>query len=70
MRPVRSFGVSPPVQSNSFIIQNHLVVDWRHVLCMTPSPPPKSQRNNFKLWPKIYVLQCTLYARMNVHFRL
>ena len=68
--PVRSFAVIPPVQSNKFKIQNPPVVGWRQVLCMTPSPRQSPKENKFKLWPKIYVLQCTLYARVNVHLGL
>jgi len=56
LRPVRSFAVTPPVQSNNFKIQNPPVVGWRQVLCMTPSPRQSPKENKFKLWPKIYVL--------------
>ena len=55
-RPVRSFAVTPPVQSNNFKIQNPPVVGWRQVLCVTPSPRQSPKENKFKLWPKIYVL--------------
>jgi hypothetical protein len=68
LRPVRSFAVTPPVQSNNFKIQNPPVVGCQQVLCMTPSPCQSPKENKFKLWPKIYVLQCTLYTRMNAHF--
>jgi hypothetical protein len=37
------------------------------VLCITPSPHQSPKENKLKLRPKIYVLQCTLYASMNVH---
>ncbi len=77
---VRSFAVTPPVHSNIFKIQNPPVVQaflgftsWRQrlwqVLCMTPSPIQSPKENKLKLWPKIYVLQCTLYKRRNVHLR-
>ena len=36
---------------------------------MTPSPCQSPKENKLKLWPKIYVLQCTLYVHMNVHLR-
>ena len=60
------------MRSNNFKIQNPPVVGWRQVLCITPPPPPRQspKENKLKLWPKIYVLQCTLYARMNVHLGL
>jgi hypothetical protein len=34
---------------------------------MTPSPRQSPKENKLKEWPKIYVLQCTLYVLMNVH---
>ncbi len=37
------------------------------MLCITPSPRQSPKENKLKLRPKIYVLQCTLYARKNVH---
>ncbi len=37
------------------------------MLCMTPSPSQSPKENKIKLWPKIYVLQCMLFARVNVH---
>ena len=37
------------------------------MLCMTPSPSQSPKENKLKLRLKIYGLQCTLYARMNVH---
>ncbi len=43
-RPVRSFAVTPPVQSNNFKIPNPPVVGWRQVLCMTPFPQPESKK--------------------------
>jgi hypothetical protein len=64
---VRSFAVTPTVQSNNFKIQNPPVVGWRQVLCMTPSPRQSPKENKFKLWPKIYVLKCSLYTSMNAH---
>ena len=70
LRPVRSFAVTPPVQSNNSKIQNPPVVGWRQVLCITPSPRQSPKENKLKLRPKIYVLQCTWYAHMNVHLRL
>jgi hypothetical protein len=50
LMPVRSFAVTPPVQSNKFKIQNPLVVGWRQVLCMTPSPRQSPKENKLKLW--------------------
>jgi hypothetical protein len=47
--PVRSFAVTPPVQSNNFKIQNPPVVGWRQVLCMTP-PPARVQKKINKNW--------------------
>ncbi len=44
-----------------------MVVGWQQVLCITPSPRQSPKENKLKLRPKIYVLQCALYARMNVH---
>ena len=29
--------------------------------------PAQSKKKKIYLWPKIYVLQCTLYTLMNVH---
>ena len=66
---VRSFAVTPPVYSNNFKIQNPLVVGWRQVLCITPSPLQSPKENKLKLRLKIYVLQYKLYVRMNVHLR-
>jgi hypothetical protein len=39
------------------------------VLCITPSPRQSPKENKLKLRLKIYVLQCKLYACMNVHLR-
>jgi hypothetical protein len=51
----------------NFKIQNPPVVGWRQVLYMTPSTRQSPKENKLKLWPKIHVLQCTLYALMNLH---
>jgi hypothetical protein len=68
LRPVRSFAVTPPVQSNNFKIQNLSVVQaylrftsWRQVLCMIPSPIQSPIENKLKLWPKYiyYNVHCT-----------
>jgi hypothetical protein len=45
LRPVRSFAVTPPVQSNNFKIQNPPVEGWRQMLCMTPSPRQSPKEN-------------------------
>ncbi len=55
------------MQSYIFKIQNPPVVGWRQVLCIIPSPRQSPKENKLKLRLKIYVLQCTFYARMNVH---
>ncbi len=42
-------------------------VGWRQVLCIPPSPRQSPKENKLKVRLKLYVLQCTLYAHMNVH---
>jgi hypothetical protein len=45
LRPVRSFTVTPPMQSNNFKIQNRTVEGGRQMLCMTPSPRQSPKEN-------------------------
>jgi hypothetical protein len=44
LRPVCSFAVTPPVQSNNFKIQNPPVVGWAACALYDPFPPPESKR--------------------------
>jgi hypothetical protein len=63
--PVRSFAV----QSNNFKILRPSGCGLAASALYHPFPRQSPKENKLKLRLKIYVLQCKLYARMNVHLR-
>ncbi len=67
--PVRSFAVTPPVQSDNFKILRPSDCGLAASALYHPFPRQSPKENKLKLRLKIYVLQCKLYAHMNEQLR-